>query len=145
MEFPHQFEYRAVEHLEVGPERRISDGLGDVGLPESRGPQQEHIASFAHELRRGQLEDLGTVDLRVELPVEVLQRLQVRELRQFLAPLKAAVVPDVEFVLEEQFQELSMGDAVDGRLVEAQFEAGGQSGQAELAAGVQEWIRHGFR
>jgi hypothetical protein len=29
--------------------------------------------------------------------------------------------------------------------VEAQFEAGGQSGQAELAAGVQEWIRHGFR
>jgi hypothetical protein len=31
------------------------------------------------------------------------------------------LVADVEFVLEEQFQELPMGDAVGGRLVEAEF------------------------
>jgi hypothetical protein len=64
---------------------------------------------------------LGAVDLRVELTVEVLERLQIRELRQLLAPLKTSLVADVEFVLEEQFQELPMGDAVDGRLVEAEF------------------------
>jgi len=29
--------------------------------------------------------------------------------------------------------------------LEAQFEAGSQSGQAELATGVLEWIRHGFQ
>ena len=114
-------------------------------LPKAGRPQQEHIAPFTNELRRGQLEDLGPVDLRIELPVEVLQGLKVRELRELLASLQAAVAPDVEFVLEKQFEELPVGDAMGGRLVEAQFEASGQSGQAELAAGVLEWIRHGFQ
>jgi len=145
LQLAHQFEDRAVQHLEVGPEGRITDGLGDVALAKTRGPQQEHVAAFAHELRRGQLEDLGPVDLRIELPVEVLQGLKVRELRELLASLQAAVAPDVEFVLEKQFEELPVGDAMGGRLVEAQFEAGSQSGQAELATGVLEWIRHGFQ
>lgn len=55
------------------------------------------------------------------------------------------MAPDVEFVLEKQFEELPVGDAMGGRLVEAQLEAGSQSGQAELATGVLEWIRHGFQ
>ena len=52
---------------------------------------------------------------------------------------------DVELVLEEQFEELPVRDAMGGRLVKAPFEAGGQSGEAELATGVLEWIRHGFQ
>ena len=55
------------------------DGFGDVTLPTTWG-QPEHVAPFAHELRRGQLKDLGPVDLWIELPVDVLQEVKVREL-----------------------------------------------------------------
>ena len=58
-----------------------------LGSPSRRGAHQEHVASFAHELQRGQLEGLCPVDLWIELPIKVPQRLQVRELRQLLAPL----------------------------------------------------------
>jgi|GEM_PF-2813203 len=85
-----------------------------VALAKTSGPKQELVAAFAHELRRGQLEDLGPVNLRIELPVEVLQGLKVQELRELLASLQAAVAPDDELVQEKLFEELPVGDPVKG-------------------------------
>jgi hypothetical protein len=88
--------------------------------------------------------DLGPIDLGVELPVEVFQRLEIGELGQLFAPLQASLGANVEFVLEEQFEELAVGKAVGGGLLEAEFQSSSQAGKAQLATGREEGIRHGF-
>ena len=63
---------------------------------------------LANELASGQIEDLTAFDGRVETPVEVFQRLEVAEAGGLFASFQLALGAHVEFVLQEQFQELNV-------------------------------------
>ncbi len=66
-----------------------------------------------------QIEDLLFVDGGIETPVEVVQGFQVAEVRQLGAALHLALLPDVEFVLTDQFEELGMAQTVGGGFLQS--------------------------
>jgi hypothetical protein len=63
------------------------------------------------------------LDRRVERPVEVLQRLQLAELRRLDPALHLAVAAHGQLVLQDQLQELGVIEAVAGCLLEADLQA----------------------
>src|SRR5437867_789748 len=72
------------------------------------------------------------MDGGVEAPIKVLQRFESVEVRGFGASLQLALLADVEFVLKDEFQKLSMAQAVGGGLLETHAQGLGQAGEAEL-------------
>src|SRR5512135_131648 len=97
---------------------------------------------LADKLAGGQVEDLAAFDGRVEAPVKIFQWLQVAEGGGLFAPLQQALSPDVEFVLQEQFQELSVRQLVGGGFLHPQVQAGSQTGEPKLATGFFEVRSH---
>ena len=94
------------------------------------------------ELGRGQLVDRGATDGRIEAPVEILEGPQLVELSGLGAPFDEALLAHVEFVLQEQFEELRVGELMGGRFLEPQFQAGEQPGEQQFAGGVWEGVIH---
>ena len=76
--------------------------------------------------------DLLFVDGGVETPVKVIQRFQVAKVRQFGVPVHLALLPDVEFVLTEEFEELGMAQPIGGGFLQAHVERLDQAGEPEL-------------
>ena len=97
---------------------------------------------FTDERAAGQLIDGLALDGGIEVPIKILQGLTVSE-AGFLAPfLDESLTACVEFILEDQLQELFMGDGVGGCLLEAQLQTGQKAGEAESADGVNEVLSH---
>src|SRR5262245_62124265 len=66
------------------------------------------VPGLTDEVAAGQIEDLFAVDRRIEVPVEVFQRFESVEVGGFGAAREHALMADVEFVLEDQFEELAV-------------------------------------
>ena len=69
------------------------------------------------------------------MPVEVFEGLESAEVSGFGASFEAALVPDVEFVLEDELEELGMAEACGGGFLQAHGKRTGQARQTELAEG----------
>ena len=107
-EVAHQIEDGAVEHLEVLPDGLVADGLGQMGFADAGRAEEQHILGFADKLAGGQIENLLFVDRGIEAPVEVLQRFEGVEVGGLGAALHLALLADVEFILQDEFQELGV-------------------------------------
>lgn len=107
-EVPHEVEDRSIEHLLALFDGLISQRLSQMGLAHSRGAQEQDVLALAEVAPGGQLIDLLAADRGVELPIEVLKRFEGPEVCGFGSPLQVALLPDIEFILEDQLQELLM-------------------------------------
>ena len=111
-EVPHHVEDRAIPDREAHLDGLVADGLDQMALAGPRRTQEQHIAVFADEPAGGQIIDLFLLDRGIELPVEVLQGLEVPEGRDLDASLDLTLLSDQQFILEDQFQELGMRQMV---------------------------------
>ena len=84
-----------------------------MALAQSRWADQQNIPALANELAGGQLNQLLPFDGWIEVPVEVLQRFLIAKTSGFPAFINEPLLPDVEFILEDQFQELFVGQLMD--------------------------------
>lgn len=95
-----------INDLEPGFDEVIADGLDQMALAQSRRPDQQNIPALANELAGGQFNHLLPFDGWIEGPVEVLQGFLIAKTGGFLAFINEPLLPDVEFILEDEFQEL---------------------------------------
>ena len=120
----------------------VADGLGQEALADAGRAHEEHVAGFADEAAGGQVEDLLLLDRRVERPVEVVEGLQFAEAGGLDSPLQLAVGADGQFVLEDQFQELGVVEAVAGRFLQADVERLQQPREPQLLQGGDQAVGH---
>lgn len=127
----HQVEDRALKHAEARLDRLAADGLGQVAFAHSGRANKEHVASLADKAAGGQLVDLSAVDRGVEAKVKALQGAGVPKVGRLVAPGDHALVAQVDFVQEEQFEELGVGQPVGFSFLEAHFQTAKQPGHAK--------------
>ena len=60
------------------------------------------------------------------------------------ASLDLTMRTDIDLVLQDQFQELFMGQLMRGGFLEPHFQAGQQAGKPELTGGLDELVIHSF-
>jgi cold shock CspA family protein len=87
--------------------------------------------------------DLTPVDRRVEAEVEVVQGSGFAEVGDFVTPGDGPLFAHVEFVLEDEFEELSVGEPVGFGFLQAHFQAAQQAGKPQGLGGLFEGIGHG--
>ena len=138
-----EIEDRAVEHDLSALDQFMANGLREVAFADPGRADQEDVLGFFQESAGGQIVDLATVDAGVEAEVEAVQCALFTEGGGLGATLDLSLFAGVEFVLQEQFEELQVIELVAPCFAQAQVETGGQSAQPELAQGVlQVWIGH---
>lgn len=121
-EVPHHVEYGAIEHHEPGADGRQADGLSQMGFAGARRADKKHIVGLADELGGGQFVDLFFGNGGVERPIKIFECFGLEEARVFFASLHQALIADVEFVLEDEFQELLMGEIGGSGLLQTDFQ-----------------------
>jgi hypothetical protein len=102
-----------------------------MALAQTRRPEEEQVATLAHEGTGSKLVELGALEGWIEGPVEVFQRAGIAESGVLAALFDEALIPGVEFVLDEQFEELEVGECMGGSLLETELKAGEESRQTE--------------
>lgn len=98
----------AVEHGSTLLDGGVADGLGDMGLARSGWSHEEDVASIVEELACGELEELTAWDAGIELPVELIDGLQVSKLCELGTPVELAMIANGKLVLEDKLEELEM-------------------------------------
>ena len=131
-EVAHQIEDGTVEHQEVLADGLVADGLGQVGLADAGRAEEQRVLGFADKPAGGQIKNLFLVDGGVEAPVEVVQRFQVAEVRQLGMTFHLPLLPDVEFVLTDEFEELGVAQAIGGGFLQPHVQGLDQAGETEL-------------
>jgi len=63
---------------------------------------------LADELAGAQVKNLASLNGGVEAPIKILQRFEVAKAGGLLAPFQKPLLAHVQFVLQEQFQELNV-------------------------------------
>ena len=106
-EVAHQIEDGAVEDLLALLDGFVAQGLGQMRFADSGRAEEEDVFAFAEVIAGGQFEDLFAVDGRVELPVEVFERFERAKVGGLGAAGEHALVAHVEFILEDEFEELA--------------------------------------
>ena len=81
------------------------------------------------------------MDGGVEAPVEVIKRFQVTEVRQIGVPRHQALLPDVQFVLTDEFEELGMAQTIGGGFLQAHVQGLAEAGETELFQGGGEGVQ----
>lgn len=109
-----QVEDGAVAHDEALLDGLVADGLGEVGLADAGRSDEEDIGGLPDEVSGGQLVDVLAGDGRIEAPVEVLEAPERGELGGDGTAGDLALLADVELVLQDQFEELAVGEPVRG-------------------------------
>ena len=74
---------------------------------------------------------MRAIDGRIEGEVEVVQRADLAEVGSFLAPGDCALLSHVDFVLENDFQELMVRQSAGFGFLEAQLERAKQSRETQ--------------
>ena len=124
LELVDQVEDGAIQDLEPRLDDMVADGLGQVAFAQAGRSNQQDIAALANELAGSQLINLLALDGGIKSPIEVFQGFVIAEARGFGAFLNDPLLADVEFILEDQFQELFMGQLMSVGFLQAQFQAG---------------------
>src|SRR5438105_3359975 len=86
-----QIEHRAIEGDEASLDRRVTDGLSQTTFPDPGWPEQEDVPVLADEVGSGQLIDLGAFDRRIEVPVELIQGLELAKGGRLFSPFDPAM------------------------------------------------------
>lgn len=91
-------------------------------LPTPGGPDEQDVAGFGDEAAGGELMDAVARDAGIEAEIKAVQTARFAEVGAFEAPGGGAAFAHGEFVLEEKFEKLVVGEPVGGGLQQAGFE-----------------------
>ena len=119
------------EHVVVAAGGLVPQGLGQVALAGAAGAGDEHRDLFGDEAAGGQVEDLGLVDAGIVGEVEIAQRLLRAAAGAADAPGELLVLAAGDLVLDEQGEELGVGQLPLHRLAVAEGQALQQPGPAQ--------------
>jgi hypothetical protein len=134
-EVPHQIEDGAVEDVEVHLDGLVTDGLGQMRFADAGRAEEQHILGFADELAAGQVKNLLFVNGGIEAPIKVFERFEGVEVGGLGAAFQLTLLPDVEFVLQDEFQKLGVAQTVGGGFLEPDAQGLAQAGEAEFFQG----------
>ena len=135
-EVAHQIEDGTVKDLEVHFDGFVADSLGQMRLPNPRRAEKKNVFGLSDKVAGGQIENLLAVDGWVESPIEIFQRFESAEISGFGATRHLALLPDIEFVLADQLQELGMAQPVGDRFLKSDIQGLDQTGETELFQGI---------
>lgn len=124
LKFADHIEDGTIENLEAAPDGIVTNGLSQMTLAQTGRPDEQDVAALADKVPRRQLVHLLPFDRWIEGPVEVFQRFLIPEGGRLDAFADEPLVPDVEFVLKDQFQELVMRQLMGAGFLQAHFQAG---------------------
>lgn len=142
LEVPDDIEDGAVEHGITGLDRGIANGLSQMRFARSRRSDEKEIVSVADELTGGQFEKGFSFDVWVELPVEIFQRFEVPEVGFLQGPLHFSVLSGVEFVIDQQFEEVVEIKLIGPGLLQPEFEVCEDSGKSEFLEFFEKSVTH---
>src|ERR1019366_4991917 len=131
-EVPHQIEDGAAEHGVALLDRLVADGEGGVGLAGAGWAQEDRPRGFTDELAGGELIDVLAGNLRVKMPVKAVESFEAVKACGAGSQGDLVLLAQVHLVLQEDFEELSMAEAIAGGFLESDVEGGGQNGEPEL-------------
>ena len=100
----------------------FADGLGEVGLADAAGADQQRVLFLLDEVASGEVDDLGLGDLGVEGPVEVLEALAGLEARAAQAQLELLGLAALDLVAAQAEEELGVAEVVVDGFFGAQVE-----------------------
>ena len=103
-----QVEGAADERAAAGPNGADGDRRRDVRFADAGWPNEQHPVVGLDKPRARQFDNLGLGDLRIEVPVEVGERLHDGDAGLFQAAREEAIGASGELVLDEQFEKLQM-------------------------------------
>jgi hypothetical protein len=106
-----------------------------MGLADAWGAQKEDIGVFSEEASSGQLEDHFAGNSGVKAPVEVLQTFRMPEGSRLGPSPELSLVTDVKFILEDEFEKLSVGELVGGSFLQPGWQTLAEAGEAEFFEG----------
>ena len=104
-----------------------------MAFADSGRAYQQDVAGFGDEPAGGELMNAVARDAGIEAEVEAVEGARFPEVGAFIAPGGGAVFAHGEFVLEEEFEELAVGQPVGGGFQQAGFERFGEAAETELA------------
>jgi hypothetical protein len=113
-----------------------------VGLARAGRPHQQRIPRLIEEATRGQVKDLTSWDHRVELPVELIEWLQITEAGERSSAFELAMITNGNLVLEDEFKEVEVCESVGLGFLEANIQRAGQARKAKLSKGRSKVIVH---
>jgi hypothetical protein len=87
---------------------------------------KECVALLADKVTGGQFVDARVIDGGVQSEVEAVQRMELAEVGSFVAPGDCALLSHVDFVLENDFQELVVREPAGFGFLEAQLQSAEQ-------------------
>jgi len=82
-----------------------------MGLAGAWRSHEEDVSGVVEELAGGQLEELPAWERGVELPIELIEGLEIPEARELGAAVDPAMITDGDFVLEDEFEKLEVAQA----------------------------------
>lgn len=93
----------------------VAEGLGEMGLSDARGADEEDVLVAIDEVAGGEIDDLGLWDVGVEQPVENLQGALALETRSGDALLELLAVSPLDLIAEEAQEKLPVVEVdIDG-------------------------------
>ena len=137
-----EIEGAAHERAAAGPNRADGDRRRDVRFADAGRPNEQHAVVGLDKPRARQFDDLGFRDLRIEVPVEVGERLHDRDAGLFQAAREEAIGASGELVLDEQFQKLEMRKRRSFGLRDAPGEGVDHAGQPQVTKTGRELCIH---
>ena len=103
-----------------------------MGFADARRADEQKVGGLTNELAGRQVIDLFARDGGIEVPVKVLQGPEVAEVGGLGPPSQEPFFAGVEFVLDDQFQELGVAESVGGGFLQTQAQGASQAGEPEL-------------
>jgi hypothetical protein len=124
-----QVEGASHECAAAGSNRADGDRRRDVRFADAGWPNEQHAVVGLDKPRTCQFDDLRLGDLRIEVPVEIGERLHDGDAGLFEAAREEAIGASGELVLHEQFEKLQMRERGGFGLRDAPGEGVDDAGQ----------------
>jgi len=134
--FVHEFAYEVedgdVAYAVAALDGFVAKALSQVSFAGARRADHEQVGVLSDECAGGEFEDAAAVDVWVELPVEAVERFEVDEPGGFECASGFTVIPQGEFILDEQFEELFVAELCGLSFLQPDGEIIAYTGKPEL-------------
>ena len=128
---------RGVVHATAALGRGDGEAHGQVGLPDARGPEKDHILPALDKAQRVEALQLVALDARLEAEIEIGERLHGRESRGPHGGLEPPLIAERDVAPEERAHRLPGGELAavgPAQDVIQRFEGAGHLEIGELGA-----------
>ena len=120
----------AIALLDRGP----ADRLCEMAFAGARWAEEERVFALADEARGRELVQQRPIHLLVKVEIETVERaIGIAEARLFVAPIKEAVLPPLQFVAHERGDEIERRQPLGLGVPQARLQDVGHAREAELA------------